>query len=1085
MNNHGATRLPYIIIPELGDAKLLIDTGASESMIDPDIANLYFADYLIYYPFTIKTMHGNTFHRFIAKTPALISFKSNEKDFRWNVAKFSSKFSGLLGSSMLTKLNALVDYQNQMLHLPNISIPFYYDAPIQNTHHMLYDRDTLKIVRDNIKCKLQIDHLKEYERTPLVKLIHDYKDIIYNQEIALTFTSKIQHAIHLTDDIPIYQRPYRKSPQQKQEINKQIESMLAQDIIVPSASPYAAPVSLVPKKLDHSGIPKFRMVVDYRKLNDKTVGDKFPLPNITDILDHLGRAVYFSTLDLASGYHQIEIEEKDRHKTAFVTETGQYHFKRMAFGLKNAPSTFQRCMNHILADLLQDTCLVYLDDIIVYSVSLEEHLIKLRKVFDRLRDANLKISLDKCEFLKHSIKYLGHLVTDKGIMPDPEKIKAIKEIKLPQTQKQIKSFLGLIGYYRRFIPCFAKLTKPMTKCLKKKARIDINDTEYIDSFNACKEVLINPPLLQFPDFTKEFIITTDASNYAIAAVLSQGELGKDKPVCYASRTLSDTEVKYSTLEKEFLAIIYATKQFRPYIYGTKFTIITDHRPLMWMHRMKEPNAKLERWRMKMAEFEYEIKFKAGKINTNADALSRLEINNQSSSSMIGNDSSEDHSLHSNKNTENQHSIPISSSPINIQNDQIFIEDHNADLQFNREIIEKKNVYKVKVNKDKKAQDLILFMRTNLLKNKYFIFCNDEIYKLLCVIITQNFNNRIQLIRCIKQVTVITDKGEQLAIIKRVHEQNNHRGITEVFNEIRTLYYWTNYHNDIIQFVNRCEICQQNKYDRHPVKSKLQVTSKVDGPMQRIHCDVFKIKNKIFLTVIDAFSKYAQAIEILNKTAVQVSKALIKFFGNYGIPDQITFDNGQEFNNEVINELLKLHQINIHFTTPNNPKSNSEIERLHSTLVEHIRILKNDEDFMNLSIIYYNNSINTVTKRKPVELFFGRFKDVLGIINETITSDTVNEYKDKIRKLNEQIANTQQQHKENYINKANRKRATINLNVGQNVYIKFPGKYSKTNPLAKGPFKIVELLPNNKIKVKNKHGKNFEYHIDSIRSVVTD
>ncbi|KAK9754547.1 Reverse transcriptase (RNA-dependent DNA polymerase) [Popillia japonica] len=269
-------------------------------------------------------------------------------------------------------------------------------------------------------------------------------------------------------------------------INPDLADLYFTDSRVPSSSPYAAPVSLVSKKLDHSGIPKFRMVIDYRKLNEKTIGDKYPLPLITDILDRLGRANYFSTLDLASGYHQIEVQEEDRHKTAFCTEIGQFEFKRLPFGLKNAGATFQRCMNFVLGDLLKDTCLVYLYDIIVYSTSLQEHLSKLRTVSERLREANLKISLDKtvserlreanlkisldkcdflktsirylghlvtdkCDFLKTSIRYLGHLVTDKGVRPDPAKVDAIQRVKLPETQKQIKSFLGLVGYYEKQI----------------------------------------------------------------------------------------------------------------------------------------------------------------------------------------------------------------------------------------------------------------------------------------------------------------------------------------------------------------------------------------------------------------------------------------------------------------------------------------------------------------------------------------------------------------------------------------------------------------------------------------------------------
>lgn len=1080
--NHSSSvkYLPYVIIPELDYAKFLIDTGATDSIICPEIANLYFSDYLIHHPFSIKTMHDTTYHRHIALTPALVSFKSSEKDFRWNILNFSDKFQGLIGSTMLMKLRAQIDYKNNLIHLPDTKIPFYYDKPRENVLNVISE-----ILNRNIETKLQDNHLNNEERTLLRKLIYEYRDILYDENLALTFTSKIQHAIHLVDDIPVYQKPYRKSPKERAEIEKQVQKLLEQDIIIPSGSPYSAPVSLVPKKLDHSGIPKFRMVVNYMKLNDKTVDDKFPLPLITDILDQLGRSHYFSVLDLASGYHQLEVAEKDRHKTAFCTESGQYEFKRLPFGLKNAPATFQRCMNFIMRDLLKGTCLIYLDDIIVYSVSLQEHLDKLGKVFQRLREANLKISLDKCEFLKHSIKYLGYLVTNQGLRPDPDKVSAIQRIKLPTDQKQIKSFLGLIGYYRRFIPNFAKITKPMTECLKKGHKIDTSNGEYQRAFQTCKEILSNPPLLQYPEFNQQFTVTADASEYAIGAVLSQGPKGRDKPVCYASRTLSSTECKYSTIEKELLAIIYATKQFRPYLWGSKFILITDHKPLIWLHNLREPNAKLERWRFKLQEFQYEILHKPGKNNANADALSRLELNQISSNiSVVANGPSDSASIRSNEN-EHPIAIPISESPINIQKNQIFIECHDGELKFRKEIKNKKTIFEVKINTQNQTNDLLMFIRSNLLDNKYFIHCSDPIYQTMSKLVIENLNNRVKFIRCTKTVQVINDKAQQMALIKKFHEANNHRGITETFNEIRRICYWPNYHHDVIQYINNCDLCQCNKYDRKPITTKLQVTEQAKGPLQRLHVDVFKIKNKIYVTIIDSFSKFAQAIEVLSKTPTEITKALIQYFSNYGKPEFIMFDNGMEFNNQIVKELLKLHKIEIHFTTANHPQSQGEIERFHSTLIEHIRLLGKEINFMRLAIMHYNNSINFITKFKPNELFFGHFQPLPLNENGEITSELLQRHKQDIQKVNEQISMKQQEHKIKTINKFNENKGTNHLHAGQQVYIKYPGKYSKTNAIAKGPYEIIEVLPNNKIKVKNKNNKLFVYHINSIKSIVSE
>lgn len=395
----------------------------------------------------------------------------------------------------------------------------------------------------------------------------------------------------------------------------------------PSYSPWSSPIWVVPKKLDSSGKQKWRIVVDYRKLNEKTIGDRYPLPNIEDILDKLGRSNYFTTLDLASGYYQIEMDEESISKTAFSCEKGHYEFVRMPMGIKNAPSSFQRTMDNVLRGV--ENVLVYLDDIIVYSTSLEEHLVTLKKVFERLRESRLKIQLDKTEFLCKEVGFLGHIVTPQGVKPNPNKIRAITEYPIPRTAKQIKSFLGLIGYYRKFIRDFAEITKPMTKCLKKNAIINIHDPDYKESFQLCKEVLTNDPILQYPDFSKSFILTTDASNVAIGAVLSQGKVGSDLPVAYASRTLNETESKYSAIEKELLAIVFACKYFRPYLFGREFLIVTDHRPLQWLFSLKEPNSKLVRWRLKIEEYQYKIVYKKGILNKNADALSRVEINTNS------------------------------------------------------------------------------------------------------------------------------------------------------------------------------------------------------------------------------------------------------------------------------------------------------------------------------------------------------------------------------------------------------------------------------------------------------------------------
>lgn len=518
----------------------------------------------------------------------------------------------------------------------NEKIAITFSKPIKATKYESGDEEisinsinTVNCEIDNLLkqnlTKLRLDHVNSEEFEAIKKLCFEYRDIFYCDDIPLSFTSSVKHCIRTKTEDPIYIRPFRNAPSQNEEIQRQVDKLLANDIIRESHSPWSAPVHLVPKKLDATGEKKYRMVVDYRRLNDVTIDDKYPLPNITDLFDKLGKSTYFSTIDLASGYHQIEVEESDRSKTAFTTQSGHYEFSRMPFGLKTAPATFQRAMDNVLRGLQGIHCMVYLDDIIVYSSSLQEHIDKLRLVFDRLRQTNFKVTLDKSEFLRKEVLYLGHQITKDGLKPNDDKIKAVLDFPIPKTPTEIKSFLGLVGYYRKFIRDFSKITQPLTACLKKGKKIVLSD-DYRLAFEKCKELLVNAPLLQFPDFTKPFVLTTDASNVAIGAVLSQGLIGSDKPIAYASRTLNDAETRYSTIEKELLAIVWATKHFRPYLYGRKFTIYTDHRPLAWLKTIKEPNSKLTRWKLRLEEFDYDIVYKNGKQNTNADALSRIKLN---------------------------------------------------------------------------------------------------------------------------------------------------------------------------------------------------------------------------------------------------------------------------------------------------------------------------------------------------------------------------------------------------------------------------------------------------------------------------
>ncbi|KAL0820816.1 hypothetical protein ABMA28_005494 [Loxostege sticticalis] len=542
----------------------LIDTGASRSLISPEsIGNFEFGQQITNEPYSISTAHGTSHHNQVAHIPLPPLFGTEPIVHKFLVFDFDSNYKGLIGNDLLRVLGARIDYNKKKLFTRTTAISLLFDnIIIKRRLSQEAQLNNINTCRDDNELKnnlnrIRTDHLNSEEKREINKLCYQYRDIFYSEKMPLTFTHSVKHKLRLTDETPIFTKNYRKPPCEQVEIQKQVDDLVKKGIVRESMSPWSSPVHIVPKKADASGKVKWRLVIDYRKLNDRTIEDKFPIPNITDILDKLGRAQYFSTIDLASGYHQVEMDERDIEKTAFTTDR-HYEFLRMPFGLKNAPSTFQRLMNNILRDLLYDTCIVYLDDILIYSVSLQDHIKKLKRVFDRLREHNFKVQLDKSEFLRKEVIYLGHTLTQEGLKPNEDKIKAIKKFPIPATQKEIKSFLGLVGYYRKFIPDFAKMTKPMTKCLKKNAKVT-HTPEFIDSFNKSKDILCNAPVLQYPDFEKPFILTTDASDVSIGAVLSQGTVGTDRPIAYASRTLSQTEIKYSTIEKELLAIVWSTQ----------------------------------------------------------------------------------------------------------------------------------------------------------------------------------------------------------------------------------------------------------------------------------------------------------------------------------------------------------------------------------------------------------------------------------------------------------------------------------------------------------------------------------------------
>ena len=440
------------------------------------------------------------------------------------------------------------------------------------------------------------EHLSSYHKSQGVALLQEFEDVIAKSDDDLGQTSLSFHTIDTGDNQPIRQHARRLPFHQHKEVSELVDSMLSRGIIESSDSPWASPVVLVRKK---DG--KTRFCVDFRKLNDCTRKDAQPLPRIDESLDALGGACFFSTLDLASGYWQVMMDPKSKEKTAFTTPYGLYQFRVMPFGLCNAPATFQRLMERVLSGLHWTACLVYLDDIIIFSKTVEQHLALLRDVFSRLRRAGLKVKPSKCHLLQTSVHYLGHVVSAKGIETDPGKVKCVSNWPIPTTSKELSSFLGLASYYRRFIKHFAHVAAPLHALIHKGKPWQWT-TECTEAFFELKKMLISAPVLTLPDFSKSFVLDTDASGEGLGAVLSQTINGMEHVIAYASTTLTHTEKRYCATRREMLALVWGSRHFRPYLYGRKFLFRTDHNSLRWLHNFKEPEGQVARWLETMAEF---------------------------------------------------------------------------------------------------------------------------------------------------------------------------------------------------------------------------------------------------------------------------------------------------------------------------------------------------------------------------------------------------------------------------------------------------------------------------------------------------
>ncbi|GJV12054.1 putative nucleotidyltransferase, ribonuclease H [Tanacetum coccineum] len=461
----------------------------------------------------------------------------------------------------------------------------------------------------------EVEDKSEKKRLEDVPIVQDFPEVFPEDLPGLPPTRQVEFQIDLVPGAaPVARAPYRLAPSEMKELSEQLKELSDKGFIRPSSSPWGAPVLFVKKK-DGS----FRMCIDYRELNKLTVKNRYPLPRIDDLFDQLQGSSVYSKIDLRSGYHQLRVREEDIPKTAFRTRYGHYEFQVMPFGLTNAPAIFMDLMNRVCKPYLDKFVIVFIDDILIYSKNKQEHEEHLKLILELLKKEELYAKFSKCEFWIPKVQFLGHVIDSEGIHVDPAKIESIKDWTSPKSPTEIRQFLGLAGYYRRFIEGFSKIAKPMTKLTQKKVKFEWGDKQEA-AFQLLKQKLCSAPILALPEGSEDFIAYCDASKKGLGAVLMQ----REKVISYASRQLKIHEKNYTTHDLELGAVVFALKIWRHYLYGTKCTVFTDHKSLQHILDQKELNMRQRRWLELLSDYDCDIRYHPGKANVVADALSRKE-----------------------------------------------------------------------------------------------------------------------------------------------------------------------------------------------------------------------------------------------------------------------------------------------------------------------------------------------------------------------------------------------------------------------------------------------------------------------------
>lgn len=966
----------------------------------------------------------------------------------------------ILGTDFMLRHDCEVSYKrkhmtcskdNRVIVTPIKVVSFHdnADGPILNCFTKIR-------VEKPIKFNIAQD-LDSVQKQELLKLLNEFRDIFSGEDDPIpTANARIEPArIELCDNIPVSQPPYRNAIRERDLINIEVERLLKAKVIRESKSAYASPALLVKKKGKQD-----RLVIDFRRLNKKVKDYKYPMPRVDDTLNQLNGAKFFTTLDLKNCFWQLPLDERDKHYTAFATGKSLYEWNCVPFGLKTAAAICQKAMYEAVRGLLYEYVLVYLDDWIIRDQTFTGHLIALRKVFERLREINLKLKPEKCIFGSRSVKVLGHKVSDQGITADENKLLSVKDFPIPKTVKHIRKFLGLSNYYRKFIPKYAEIAKPLLELTKKYVKFKWTESEKV-AFETLKEKLMSAPVLRHfdPDLDTELII--DASDYGISAILAQKEKHEksSRVVAYASRNLRGPETRYFTTEKELLGLVFGTQVYRTYLWGKPFTVITDHNSLRYWSSIKNPSSRLLRFVLRLSEYQFEVKHKAGVLNTAADALSRAPVD------IPGYNPEEEE-------------IPC----LTIQIDEL------SKLQkLDKELAE---IHKVITDPSKGNRQLNR-------KARRYILENDTLYKKVFV------NNATRKVPVIPDV-LKTD------ILSSLHDSpltGGHLGRDKVFAKLRDRYFWERMFTDVEEYVRSCPECQARKRGNNkkpngllnPIQPPEQpfrdICIDILGPFTRAYD-----KSRYIITCVDYTTRYCEAKAVKDATAEEVATFLYEIITRHGAFQVLHSDRGTQFTSRIIANLIKQIGAKSALSTSYHPASQGVLERVHASLGNMLSmyVAANQKDWpcaLNSILFAHNTSINRSTKFSPFELVYGR-KPVFPMdttIPQTDNRESHDERIEKVKQWREIALNNLQIEQEKMKENFDKNRSDTKFRIGDMVMVHRPNRIKGLSDklLFKyhGPFTVSKVLSDLNYEIEGNLGPRKQHkevvHVERLKRFYED